>query len=98
MRGGNRPTVEQSGRPTTPRSNFGNGATSRWTSEEGCARRFARFAPHRGATNASYLVPVTIRAMAGVLNIDVPALCRAVSENSERVYGPWGSTQPTHPA
>ncbi|MBC9822106.1 TatD family hydrolase [Terrabacter sp. MAHUQ-38] len=48
-------------------------------------------APHRGATNASFLVPVTIRAMAGVLNIDVPSLCRAVSENSERVYGPWGA-------
>jgi TatD DNase family protein len=47
--------------------------------------------PHRGATNASFLVPVTLRAMAGVLNIDVPTLCRAVSENSERVYGSWGS-------
>ena len=45
--------------------------------------------PHRGATNASYLVPHTIRAMASVLNVDVPTLCRAVSENSERVYGPW---------
>ena len=45
--------------------------------------------PHRGATNASYLVPHTIRAMAGVLNVDVPTLCRAVSENSEKVYGPW---------
>lgn len=45
--------------------------------------------PHRGATNASYLVPHTIRAMAGVLNVDVPALCRAVSANSEKVYGPW---------
>jgi TatD DNase family protein len=50
-------------------------------------------APHRGATNASFLVPVTIRAMAGVLNIDVPSLCRAVSENSERVYGPWGAVR-----
>jgi len=48
-------------------------------------------APHRGGTNASFLVPVTVRAMAAVLNIDVPALCRAVSENSERVYGPWGA-------
>ncbi|GAB3881014.1 TatD family hydrolase [Terrabacter terrigena] len=48
-------------------------------------------APHRGATNASFLVPLTIRAMAGVLNIDVPSLCRAVSENSERVYGPWSA-------
>ncbi len=45
--------------------------------------------PHRGATNASFLVPVTLRAMAGVLNLDVPTLCRAVSDNSERVYGPW---------
>ncbi|EWT01578.1 AraC family transcriptional regulator [Intrasporangium oryzae NRRL B-24470] len=45
--------------------------------------------PHRGATNASFLVPLTIRAMAGVLNVDVPSLCRAVSDNSERVYGPW---------
>ncbi len=46
--------------------------------------------PHRGATNASYLVPLTIRAMAGVLNVDVPTLCRAVTENSRRVYGDWG--------
>jgi TatD DNase family protein len=45
--------------------------------------------PHRGATNASFLVPLTIRAMAGVLNVDVPTLCRAVSDNSERVYGRW---------
>jgi TatD DNase family protein len=45
--------------------------------------------PHRGATNAPYLVPLTVRAMAGVLNVDVPRLCRAISENSERVYGPW---------
>jgi TatD DNase family protein len=46
-------------------------------------------APHRGATNASYLIPLTIRSMAGVLNVDVPALCRAVTENSLRVYGEW---------
>ena len=45
--------------------------------------------PHRGATNASFLVPHTIRAMAGTLNVDVPTLCTAVSDNSERVYGPW---------
>ena len=29
--------------------------------------------PHRGATNAPYLVPLTVRAMAGVLSVDVPA-------------------------
>jgi TatD DNase family protein len=46
-------------------------------------------APHRGATNAPYLVPLTVRAMAGVLNTDVPSLCRAVAANSERVYGQW---------
>jgi TatD DNase family protein len=45
--------------------------------------------PHRGATNASYLVPLTVRAMAGVLTVDVPTLCTALATNSERVYGPW---------
>jgi TatD DNase family protein len=46
-------------------------------------------APHRGATNAPYLVPLTVRAMAGVLNVDVPSLCTSLAANSERVYGPW---------
>jgi TatD DNase family protein len=46
-------------------------------------------APWRGATNAPYLVPLTVRAMAGVLGVAVPTLCQAVSETSERVYGPW---------
>ena len=46
-------------------------------------------APHRGATNAPYLVPLTVRAMAAVLNVDVPSLCVAVAANSERIYGPW---------
>jgi TatD DNase family protein len=45
--------------------------------------------PHRGAINAPYLVPLTVRAMAGVLNVDVPALCTAVAANSERIYGRW---------
>lgn len=46
-------------------------------------------APWRGATNAPYLVPHTIRAMAGVLGVAVPTLCQAVSDTSEAVYGPW---------
>jgi TatD DNase family protein len=50
--------------------------------------------PHRGATNASYLVPLTVRAMAGVLNVDVPTLCTALSDNSERVYGSWKAHVP----
>jgi len=46
-------------------------------------------APHRGATNAPYLVPLTVRAMAAVLSTNVPALCTVLSANSERLYGPW---------
>ncbi|TWE11795.1 TatD family hydrolase [Rudaeicoccus suwonensis] len=45
--------------------------------------------PFRGAVNASYLVPITVRAMATTLSVDVPTLCQALSDNSERVYGPW---------
>jgi len=46
-------------------------------------------APHRGATNAPYLVPLTVRAMAAVLSTDVPLLCTALAANSELLYGPW---------
>ena len=46
-------------------------------------------APWRGATNSPYLVPLTVRAMAGVLGVAVPTLCQALSDNSEAVYGPW---------
>ncbi|RNI23912.1 TatD family hydrolase [Flexivirga caeni] len=46
-------------------------------------------APYRGAVNASYLIPLTVRAMADVLTVDVPTLCAALSANSERVYGSW---------
>jgi TatD DNase family protein len=48
-------------------------------------------APHpwRGATNGPYLVPLTVRAMASVLEVSVPTLCEALSANSERLYGPW---------
>lgn len=45
--------------------------------------------PHRGAVNSSYLIPLTVRAMADVLAIDVPTLCQALSDNSEQVYGSW---------
>ena len=45
--------------------------------------------PHRGAPNAPYLVPLTVRVMATTLNVSVPELCAAISANSERVYGPW---------
>ncbi len=45
--------------------------------------------PYRGAPNAPYLVPITVRAMAAVLGMDVPTLCQDLSANSERIYGPW---------
>ncbi len=45
--------------------------------------------PWRGAANSPMLVPVTVRVMASVLGVAVPTLCQALSENSERLYGPW---------
>lgn len=45
--------------------------------------------PHRGSSNASYLMPLTVRAMAAVLDVDVSILAQALSDNSERIYGPW---------
>jgi TatD DNase family protein len=45
--------------------------------------------PHRGRTNASYLVPVTVRCMAEVLGRDLEALCGALNATAEELYGPW---------
>jgi TatD DNase family protein len=45
--------------------------------------------PWRGASNSPMLVPLTVRVMASVLGVAVPTLCQALSENSERLYGPW---------
>jgi TatD DNase family protein len=45
--------------------------------------------PFRGRPNASYLVPHTVRAMAQVLNVDVPSLCRTLDATAEQLYGPW---------
>jgi TatD DNase family protein len=43
--------------------------------------------PHRGQPNASYLIPHTVRKMAGVLNISVAELCQALTDNSNRAFG-----------
>ncbi|WGL51845.1 TatD family hydrolase [Nocardioides sp. BP30] len=45
--------------------------------------------PHRGATNAAYMVPTTLRVMAEVLEEDLEALCLAVDANTDRAYGAW---------
>lgn len=43
--------------------------------------------PYRGRPNASYLVPLTMRAMAEVLQADLEELCRAVEANTEVAFG-----------
>jgi TatD DNase family protein len=45
--------------------------------------------PYRGRPNASYLIPLTMRALAETTGRDLDALCAAVSANGERVFGPW---------
>jgi TatD DNase family protein len=43
--------------------------------------------PYRGRPNASYLVPVTVRAMAAVRGEDLTTLCEAIDRNSEEAFG-----------
>jgi TatD DNase family protein len=43
--------------------------------------------PYRGRPNASYLVPLTVRAMAEVRGDDLEGLCRAIDANTERAFG-----------
>ena len=46
--------------------------------------------PHRGRTNASYLVPLTVRAMAEVRGDGLATLCEALDGNTETAFGgPW---------
>lgn len=43
--------------------------------------------PYRGRTNASYLVPLTMRAMAEVRGADLETLCAAVEATTEAAFG-----------
>ncbi|MFI2274341.1 MULTISPECIES: TatD family hydrolase [Catenuloplanes] len=45
--------------------------------------------PFRGRPNASYLVPLTMRALAETTGRDLAELCAAVSANGERAFGGW---------
>ncbi|MCZ3387580.1 MAG: TatD family hydrolase [Actinomycetia bacterium] len=45
--------------------------------------------PHRGRPNASYLIPVTLRAMAQVRGVAIEELARTVTVNTERAFSPW---------
>ncbi len=52
--------------------------------------------PHRGRTNASYLVPLTVRAMADTCKQDLTELCAAIEANTEAAFGgSWGVKQDT---
>ncbi len=43
--------------------------------------------PYRGQTNASYLIPVTLRVMAAERGEDLGDLCAAIDANTERAFG-----------
>jgi TatD DNase family protein len=43
--------------------------------------------PYRGRPNASYLVPLTVRAMAQVRGDDLEGLCAALDANTESAFG-----------
>lgn len=45
--------------------------------------------PFRGQPNAPYVAAHTVRAMAEVLDRPLADVCRAVSDNTGRVYGSW---------
>jgi TatD DNase family protein len=45
--------------------------------------------PYRGRPNAPYLVPLTVRALAEATGTELEALCEAISQTGERVFGPW---------
>lgn len=45
--------------------------------------------PHRGRPNASYLIPLTVRALATARGEDPDDLSAAISANGDRVFGTW---------
>lgn len=45
--------------------------------------------PHRGAVNASYLVPLTVRGMAATRDEPVEQLCGDLWDNAMRAFGQW---------
>jgi TatD DNase family protein len=45
--------------------------------------------PYRGKPNAGYLLPVTVRLMAEVLQRDLRDVCRVLDRTCTWLYGPW---------
>jgi TatD DNase family protein len=47
--------------------------------------------PHRGRSNASYLIPLTARFIADSLGRDLAEVCAALDANADDAFGgPWG--------
>lgn len=44
-------------------------------------------APHRGQPNASFLIPITVRFMAGIAGMSVYEMCRAIDANTDQAFG-----------
>lgn len=53
--------------------------------------------PFRGRPNSSYLIPLTLRAMASQLGTDPSMLAAQISSNTELVYGRWDDEAITPP-
>ena len=47
--------------------------------------------PYRGRPNGSYLIPLTVRALAATTGTDLATLCAAISATGERLFGPWSA-------
>lgn len=45
--------------------------------------------PYRGRPNASYLIPITLRAMAAVKAMSEDELATAIAANTDRAFDPW---------
>ncbi|MGH3487310.1 MAG: TatD family hydrolase [Actinopolymorphaceae bacterium] len=45
--------------------------------------------PYRGRTNASYLIPLTVRCMAEVRGVAEEALCATINAATEEAFGSW---------
>ncbi len=45
--------------------------------------------PFRGRPNSSYMIPVTVRALAEVRGEDLDEVCVGISATGERVFGQW---------
>ena len=45
--------------------------------------------PHRGAVNASYLVPLTVRTMAETRGEPLEQVCTDLWDNAMRAFGQW---------